>query len=262
MHPLLNVADKAARRAGDIILRGLARRDLLSIEEKDRNDFVTDIDKKAEKDIIETIRKHYPHHAILGEESGNIEASGYDDIQWIIDPLDGTTNFIHGFPHFAVSIAIRVKGRIEHGLIYDPFKQEVFSASRGEGALLNQRRIRVSGKAELSGALLASGLSFRSHEQFALQIKLVHALSFAAGDLRRTGSAALDLAYVASGRLDGYWEMGIKIWDIAAGVLMVKESGGLVSDFVGEEKHLESGRIVAATPKVFKHMLQTIKPIL
>lgn len=260
MHPLLNVADRAARKAGDIIIRSMDRLDLIKKEEKSPHDYVTDVDRRAEQEIIDIIKKHYPDHAIIAEESGHIP--GQEDYTWIIDPLDGTTNFIHGFPHFCVSIAIQHKNRIEHGLIYDPVKQEVFSATRGSGALLNQKRLRVPDRRPFDEALISTGLPYRDTERLGFQLKILHAIQIEACDIRRTGSAALDLAYVAAGRFDGYWELGLKLWDIAAGALIVQEAGGLVSGLGGYENHLETGDILAANPKVFKRMLQIMKPVL
>ncbi len=258
MHPMLNIADKAARRAGDIILRAFDRLDTIKVTEKSRNDYVTEVDKAAEQDIIETILKNYPDHAIQAEESGQRAGNEYT---WIIDPLDGTHNFMHGFPHFAVSIAIKHGDKIEHGLIYDPVKQDIFSASKGAGAKLNNHRIRVAQSIGFEGTLLASGLPSYASRKLDIYMQTLHALAKEAGDCRRAGSAALDLAYVAAGRLDGYWEFGLQPWDIAAGSLMVKEAGGLVSDFAGQENYLKSGDILAANPKLFKKMLQIIKPI-
>lgn len=255
MHPFLNIANKAARVAGNIIIRSIERLDELHLTEKQKNDFVTDVDLQAEEKIIEIIRKNYPFHSILAEESGS--APG-DDTVWIIDPLDGTTNYIHGFPHFCVSIAVQQKGRIEHGLIYDPIRQEIFTASRGGGAHVNNRRLRVSSRT-LQGSLLATGFPYRNPQRLAGYMKTFESLLTQVSGVRRAGSAALDLAYVAAGRFDGYWEFDLGAWDIAAGALMVQEAGGLVSEPEGSENFLTSGNIVAGNPKVFKSLLQALR---
>lgn len=260
MHPLLNIAIKAARRAGDIITRGLDRLDTVIISQKQHNDFVTDVDQRAEQTIINIIRQSYPNHGILAEESGS--AAG-DDYLWIIDPLDGTRNFIHGIPHFCVSIAVKFKERIEIGLIYDPIRQEIFTAARGEGAKLNDHRIRVTERTNIDGAFLATGLPARQlskHED--KQLATVNAMVQEAADLRRFGAAALDLAYVAAGRFDGYWEFGLCPWDIAAGILLVKEAGGLITDICGQEDYFNNGSIVAANAKLIKKMLRVFSPLL
>ncbi|EKD55439.1 MAG: myo-inositol-1(or 4)-monophosphatase [uncultured bacterium] len=257
--PFLNIAIQAARAAGNIIIRALDRLDKVKITEKQPNDYVTEVDQHAERDIIAIIRKAYPKHGILAEESG--ETEGVDDYTWIIDPLDGTRNFIHGFPHFAVSIALSYKGKIEHGVIYDPIRQELFTASRGKGAQLNNRRIRVSTHKELSECLLGTGFPFRhSADLITAYTDSLKALLPLAGDVRRAGAATLDLAYVACGRLDGFWEMGLKPWDMAAGSLLIKEAGGLVSDFTGAEDYLKTGNIAAGNPKILKLLLKKIKP--
>lgn len=255
MHPLLNIANRAARAAGTTIVRALERLDTIQLIEKQHNDFVTEVDQQAERIIIETIRKTYPNHAILAEESGSLEGN---EITWIIDPLDGTTNFIHGFPHFAVSIAIKEKNRIEHGLIYDPLRHEVFTTTRGAGAQLNNRRIRVSSRSNLQGSLIGTGLPVRHPEQIAPCMKLLESLIPQVAGIRRAGSAALDLAYVAAGRLDGYWEFNLAPWDIAAGALMVQEAGGLVTDSLGGDDYVDSGNIITGNPKIFKQLLQAI----
>lgn len=255
--PILNIAIEAARAGATIINRALKRPETIKIAEKSPNDFVTEVDQKVEKEIIYHIQRAYPTHAILGEESGE---SGEESLyQWVIDPIDGTRNFIHGFPHFAISIAVLHKGKIEHGVIYDPSRQELFTATRGKGALLNDRRIRVSGCKKLEDALLGTGFAYRYTDRNApVPPQVLRSMLPACGDIRRAGAATLDLAYVACGRLDGFWEHGLKIWDIAAGALMVKEAGGIVCDVDGSENHLKSGNIVAANPAVIKQMLKTI----
>jgi len=257
MHPTLNIAVRAARSAGNVIIRNLGRLDSLAIHTKDRNDFVTEVDQKAEQEIIYTLRKAFPDHGILAEESGLREG---DDYQWIIDPLDGTTNFLHGFPQFAVSIALRHKGRLEHGVVYDPLRQELFTASRGAGAMLNDRRIRVTKRKSLDGALLGTGFPFKAQQHLETYLDMFRALFPNTAGIRRPGSAALDLAYVATGRLDGFWEIGLNIWDMAAGVLLIQEAGGLSSDFLGGHSYLENGNLVAGNPKVFTDILKTIRP--
>jgi len=257
MHPLLTIAVRAARSAGNIILRASTRLDLVKKIEKQPNDFVTDIDQLAEREIIQHIRYLYPHHGILAEEGGHIRG---DDYVWIIDPIDGTTNFLHGFPHFSVSIAVQYKGRIEHGVIYDPVRQELFTATRGSGAFLNDHRIRVSPQRQLAGSLIGTGFPFRHHELLDIYLETFKKISVEVAGIRRAGSAALVLAYVACARLDGFWEFKLSPWDIAAGAILIREAGGLISDFNGAETFLESGNVVAGTPKVFKGLLQVIQP--
>lgn len=257
MHPLLNIAVRAARRAGEVIVRSLVRLESLEVTSKGRNDYVSEIDRAAERDIIDIIHKHYPEHAILAEESGR---SGENETVWIIDPLDGTTNFLHGFPVFAVSIAVQQRGRLEIGVIYDPMRQEVFTAVRGAGAHLENRRMRVSKQRELEGALLATGFPYRENEQYADNyFSMLRTLTSATAGIRRPGAAALDLAYVAAGRVDGFWEMGLKPWDTAAGTLMVQEAGGRVGTLGGEEYRLGEN-IVAGAPKVYEALIASIAP--
>lgn len=260
MHPMLNIATRAARAAGNLIVRAIENPEDVKSAAKGRNDYVSEIDQRAEALIIETIHKTYPNHAITAEESGGIDADS--DYEWIIDPLDGTTNFLHGFPHVAVSIALKHKGRLEAGLVYDPLRDELFTASRGNGAQLNGKRIRVAGAKDLDGALLATGFPFKKPHQIDLYLNLFKSMFPHCGDMRRAGSAALDLAYVAAGRVDGFWELGLMEWDIAAGALLVQEAGGLVADFNGGHKFLESGNVIAANPKVFKAMFQAMAPVI
>jgi len=258
MHPMLNIAVRAARNAGDIIVRHLNRIDKLTIASKERNDFVSEVDRQAEDEIIAIIRKAYPHHAVLAEESGQHEGS--DDFKWIIDPLDGTTNFLHGFPQFSVSIAVKHKGRLDQAVVYDPMRQELFTASRGSGAFLDNRRIRVSKQNTLTGALLGTGFPYKDQQHLDAYLEMFKALIVDTAGIRRPGSAALDLAYVAAGRFDGFWEIGLNAWDMAAGVLLVREAGGLVGDFSGGHDFLQTGNIVAAAPKLFPLMLRQIRP--
>jgi myo-inositol-1(or 4)-monophosphatase len=256
---MLNIAVRAARAGGDFIARYIDRVDSLSVTEKSRNDFVSEVDKGAEKTIIDVIRKAYPDHSILAEETGSHAGKEYE---WIIDPLDGTTNFLRGIPHYAVSIAIRHNNRISQGVIYNPVSQELFTASRGDGAHLNGRRIRVTSRKSLEGALIGTGIPYREEHLHLLDdyMGMLKAIIPDTAGIRRAGSAALDLAYVASGRLDGFWEMDLNIWDIAAGVLLVEEAGGLVGDLSGGMDYLKNGNIVVGNPKVFKGILQRIKP--
>ncbi len=258
LHPSLTIALKAARNAGDIILRALEFLDRITFTEKSTHNYVSEVDKLAEREIINVLRASFPSHGILGEESGHHPG---DDHVWIIDPLDGTCNFMHGVPHFCVSIALQHKGRLEHALVYDPIRQEVFSASRGQGAQLNDKRIRVSKTALLNDALLSTGFPYHTHALLQPYLHIFQTLLPVAAGIRRPGSAALDLAYVAAGRFDGFWEFNLQAWDIAAGALLVKEAGGLVGDLNGEEHYLETGHVVAGNPKIFKQLLQVIKPI-
>lgn len=255
--PILNIAVEAARSAGNIIVRGLQRKNNLKIAEKGPNDYVTEIDQRAEKEIIKIIKKAYPSHGILAEESGEHPGDAY---LWIIDPLDGTRNFIHGFPHFAVSIAVSHKNKIEYGVIYDPMSQELYTAGRGRGAHLNERRMRVSERKLMHETLLGTGFAYRhSDPNNPLPEKIFRAIISACGDVRRAGSATLDLAYVACGRLDGFWEFGLKPWDFAAGILLVKEAGGIVCDPLGGENYVKSGDIVAANPVLLRQFLKLIR---
>jgi len=266
MHPMLNMAIKAAHEAGDIIARSADRIDQLQIENKDKNDFVTEIDRTAEDTIIGILKKAYPDHAFLGEESGRHEGSGDkpNQYEWIIDPLDGTTNFLYGIPHFAVSIALKKDGKLDQAVIYDPMKDDLFYASRGGGAFLNKRRMRVSKRLSLSGALLTTGVPYRPDQDDLIDpyFQTMKALIVDTAGVRRPGAASLDLAYVAAGRYDGFWEFGLHEWDIAAGCLLVQEAGGLVGDLQGGATHLKSGDIVAASPKVFKDMVTRLHSVL
>jgi len=257
MQPLLNIAVRAARRAGEIIVRGMNRLHRLDVRAKGQNDFVTEIDTTAERDIIETIHKHYPDHAILAEESGS---KGDNEFVWIIDPLDGTTNYLHGFPQFAVSIGVQRRGRMEHAVVYDPLRQELFTASRGEGAQLDGKRIRVSAHVGLERALIGTGFPYRSNvhwlDSYMAMLKAV--IQHTSG-IRRPGSAALDLAYVAAGRLDAFWELGLSPWDTAAGTLLITEAGGLIGTITGAEYN-HGGHIVGGTPKVYPALLELLAP--
>jgi myo-inositol-1(or 4)-monophosphatase len=257
MNPMLTIAVRAAREAGRIITRNFNRIDRLTITNKGSNDFVSEVDRNAEAVIINLLREKYPNHAILAEESGK---QGADDYLWIIDPLDGTTNFLHGFPQFAVSIALKIKGRLEVGVVYDPVSEEMYTACRGEGALLNDKKIRVSGRKGLDGALLGTGLPYRDFRFTENYMGMLKALIKHSAGVRRPGSAALDFAYVAAGRMDGFWELGLCEWDFAAGALLVREAGGLVTDIGGGERHLETGNVIAGNIKVHNAMLKCILP--
>lgn len=260
MEPMVNIALRAARKAGDLIIRATKRIDLLRIDEKGRNDFVTDIDYAAEKEIIYHLQKSFPTHLIISEEAGVLGGEDKDH-EWIIDPLDGTTNFIHGIPHFGVSIAYKYKGKLEHAVIIDPMRQEEFTASRGRGAYLNGNRIRISNQPFLSGSIIATGIPFNSPsiEHMKAYLSCLSELAEQSSGIRRLGAASLDLAYLAAGRFDAFWEINLKPWDIAAGVLLIKEAGGLVCDFSGNDGYLSSGNIVCATPKIFKPTLQIVR---
>jgi myo-inositol-1(or 4)-monophosphatase len=259
MHPLLNIAVRAARSAGNLVVRSLDRIDCFQVTVKARNDFVSDVDRRAEQEIVGIIRKAYPGHTILAEEGGSQTG---DETVWVIDPLDGTTNFLHGFPQFAISIGVKHKGRLQHAVIYDPLRQELFTASRGSGAHLNDRRIRVSQQRGLEGALLGTGFPFKQHQYLDCYLETFRALFRDTAGIRRPGAAALDLAYVAAGRLDGFWEIGLSEWDMAAGALLIQESGGIITDFAGGNEFLTTGNVVGGNPSVHKAILQLIQPLL
>ncbi|MFT4994395.1 MAG: myo-inositol-1(or 4)-monophosphatase [Paraglaciecola sp.] len=258
MHPMLNIAVRAARVAGNIIAKGFENQSELMVEAKGSNDFVTRIDKEAEQAIISKIQQSFPDHSFVGEEGGVVKGSD-DDFKWIIDPLDGTTNFIKGIPHFAVSIALMHKGRLDQAVIFDPIRGELFTASKGAGAQLNGFRIRASKAKELSQTILATALPFKDKTSLPTYLDSFTKIYSQAGDIRRSGSAALDLAYVAAGRYDGYWEKGVKPWDIAAGELMVREAGGLVTDYSGGNDPMHKGEIVAGSAKVVQILVKHLK---
>lgn len=260
MQPLLNIAINAARQAGDVIIRNTEQVDRVKVTAKGSNDYFTEVDIKAEQTIIKTILKAYPDHGIIAEESGTQNPDA--ESVWIIDPLDGTTNFLHGFPFYCISIAVKVKNRIEHAVVYDPVRHECFSASRGRGAQLNDRRIRVSKQTALSASLLSSGFPTRNPTLAQRYLPTFEAMIGKCAGMRRTGSAALDLAYVASGRLDGFWEFGLRPWDVAAGSLLIKEAGGLISDLNGGEDYINQGDVIAGNPKIFKSLIQTLIPVI
>ncbi len=262
MHPTLNIAIKAARRAGSIINRASMDLDLLQVSTKQPNDFVTEVDKAAEAAIIDILREAYPEHGILAEESGASAGSKDSEFQWIIDPLDGTTNFIHGFPQYAVSIALSHRGVVTQAVVYDPNRNELFTASKGRGAFLNDRRIRVTKRTKLADSLIGTGFPYRVFEHADAYLGIFKELMQKTAGLRRPGAAALDLAYVACGRLDGFFELGLAPWDIAGGSLLVSEAGGLISDLAGDGDYLNTGNVLAGTPKVFGQLLQTVAPFL
>jgi len=257
MHPMLNIAIRAARRAGSVINRAALDGGALNVRSKRANDFVTQVDGAAEQAAIDIVRKAYPDHGFIAEESG--ETSPGAEYLWIIDPLDGTTNFIHGFPQYAVSIAVQHRGTLAHAVVYDPAKNELFSASRGHGAFLNDRRIRVSKCQKLGNALVGTGFPFKELGRLELYMRQLQVFMSKSSGVRRAGAAALDLAYVACGRLDAFWELGLSPWDMAAGALLITEAGGLVADTSGEQSFMSSGDIVAATPKIFPAVLQAMR---
>lgn len=261
MHPMLNTAVKAARRGAAVINRASFDLDRVKVTEKNPNDFVTDVDQAAEQAIIEVLKTAYPDHAILAEESG-ASANLHDENEnvWIIDPLDGTTNFIHGFPQYCVSIALQQRGQITQAVVYDPTRNDLFTATKGAGAYLNEKRMRVTKRDKIADALIGTGFPFRATDDIDQYLKMFKIMSQSCAGLRRPGSAALDLAYVAAGRLDGFFEKGLKPWDLAAGSLLITESGGIVGTFEGESDYLYKGDILAGTPKVFAQMVSLLSP--
>lgn len=257
---MLNIAVKAARRAGGIINRAAQNLDLLNVSKKSHSDFVSEVDGAAEEAIIKVILAAYPDHAILAEESGEQGNAKTSEYQWIIDPLDGTTNFLHGYPQYAVSIALTHKGILNHAVVYDPCSDELFTASRGRGAYLNNQRLRVGKRTRLADCLIGTGFPFREFSYLDTYLAIFKDLIPKTVGLRRPGSAALDLAYLAAGRYDGFWEIGLAPWDIAAGCLLITEAGGLVGDLEGNDHYMTSGQIVAGNPKIFVQLLQVIAP--
>jgi len=258
---MLNTAVKAARKAAAIINRASLDLDLIHVATKGRRDFVTEVDRAAEAAIIETLSTAYPQHAFLAEESGASQGGGEAEYTWIIDPLDGTTNFIHGFPQYAVSIGLRHRGQLTQAVVYDPTRNELFTASRGRGAFLNDRRIRVSRRSQLRESLIGTGFPFRQLEHLDEYVRMFKRITEETAGIRRPGAAALDLAYVAAGRLDGFWEFGLSPWDMAAGTLVIIEAGGLVSDFAGEDNYLFTGNVVCGTPKVHEQLLALVQDV-
>ncbi|MDH5377218.1 MAG: inositol monophosphatase [Gammaproteobacteria bacterium] len=256
MHPLVNIGVRAARSAGTIIVRALNQLDSLKVTEKSQNDYVTEVDKRAEAEIIKTIHRAYPNHSIMAEEGGLKKRE--DEYVWIIDPLDGTTNFLRGIPQFSISIAVQHKGELTAAVIYDPLKDELFTAAKGSGAQLNDRRIRVGTRKDLRGALLGTGFPYRDDQSVADYLPTLQALIPGTAGVRRIGSAALDLAYVAAGRFDGFWEYGLNSWDMAAGVLLVREAGGVATDAKGGDELFETGDVIAGNIDVHREMLSRI----
>ena len=257
MHPMLNIAVKAARRAGNLIYRSADKVDHLTITKKSHADFVSEVDRAAEQTIIQTLLDAYPDHAILAEESG---AHGESEFVWIIDPLDGTTNFLHGFPQFSVSIALQHKGIITQAVIYDPTRNELFTATRGRGAFLNDKRLRVTKRIHMEDALIGTGFPYTNFDHMDAYLGIFKDLMQQTSGLRRPGSAALDLAWMAAGRYDGFFETGLKSWDIAAGTLLITEAGGMVSDLHGSDTFLKTGHICAGNPNIHPKLLEVIAP--
>lgn len=258
MHPMLNIAVTAARKAGDVIMHAFDNKAMFDVEQKGRHDYVTTVDKNAERVIIDTIHNAYSRHSFLAEESGE-RTQPNSEHQWIIDPLDGTLNFINGYPNFCVSIALKIKNKIEHGVVYDPMRNELFTASRGCGAFLDSRRIRVNKTSSIESSLLSTGFPIREPEKLKNAMSIFSSISQKATDIRISGASALDLAYVACGRLDGVFEEGLKIWDLAAGSLIITEAGGYVGDFNGGEEYLNSGEVIGTNIKLYKLLLKEIK---
>lgn len=259
MHPMLNIAVRAARSAGTVISRSFEQHDKLEVELKGTNDLVSNVDLAAEAAVIETIQKAYPDHCIISEERGVIAGTD-EDYQWIIDPLDGTTNFVKGIPHFCVSIALKVKGKLDQSVVFDPIRGELFTASRGKGAQLNGFRIRVTPSKEITGSVLATGFPFKQKQHTTAYMNMFSTLFVKTADMRCAGSPALDLAYVAAGRIDGFFQLDLKPWDTAAGELLIIEAGGLVTDFNGGHTHQATGNIVAGSSKLLKEILNDVRP--
>ena len=262
MHPMLNVATKAARRAGNIINRASLNSERIQVTRKQHNDFVTEVDQAAESAIIDTLKDAFPDHGFLAEEGGEIQGTsleGQPSHVWIIDPLDGTTNFIHSFPHYAVSIALAVDGVTQQAVIYDPNRDELFTATRGAGAYANNRRLRVGGRLRMSEALIGTGFPYREDQDVDAYLEIFAKMTRQCAGLRRPGAAALDLAYVAAGRLDAFFEQGLKPWDMAAGALLITEAGGLVGNYAGEESYLNTGEIMAGNPRLFAQLVTQLR---
>jgi myo-inositol-1(or 4)-monophosphatase len=260
LHPMLNTAIKAARGAGTIINRASLDLDLLKITTKSANDFVTEVDHKAEAFVIETLLGAYPGHGILAEESGRAHGAKNSEFVWIIDPLDGTTNFIHGFPAYCVSIALAFRGQVQQAVVYDPTRNDLFYASKGRGAYLNDRRLRVSKRIRLADCLIGTGFPFRKGDNFKRYLQMMEVMMPACAGLRRPGSAALDLCHVAAGHTDGFFETGLSPWDIAAGALLITEAGGLIGNFTGEADYLYQREVVAGNPKIYGQLVTLLAP--
>jgi myo-inositol-1(or 4)-monophosphatase len=260
LHPMLNTAIKAARSAGSIINRASMDLDLIKVNTKSPNDFVTEVDHKAEAIIIETLLGAYPGHGILAEESGRAHGAKDSDYVWIIDPLDGTTNFIHGFPVYAVSIALAFRGQVQQAVVYDPTRNDLFYASKGRGAFLNDKRLRVSKRIRLADCLIGTGFPFRKGDNFKRYLQMFESVMQSCAGMRRPGAAALDLCYVAAGYTDGFFETGLSPWDVAAGSLLVTEAGGLIGNFTGESDYLYQREVVAGSPKIYGQLVTLLAP--
>ncbi len=260
LHPMLNIAIKAARGAGAIINRASLDLDLLKVNTKGPNDFVSEVDQAAEQSIIETLLAAYPGHGILAEESGRAHGAKDSDYVWIIDPLDGTTNFLHGLPVYCVSIALAFRGQVQQAVVYDPCRNDLFYASKGRGAFLNDKRLRVSKRTRLADALVGTGFPFRRGDNFKRYMSMFESVMQNCAGLRRPGAAALDLCYVAAGWYDGFFETGLNPWDVAAGSLMITEAGGLIGNFTGEADYLHQREVVAGNPKVYAQLVQILAP--
>jgi myo-inositol-1(or 4)-monophosphatase len=260
LHPMLNIAVKAARKAGSIINRAAIDVERLTITAKGINDFVTEVDQAAEQAVIETVLTAYPGHGILAEESGRLHGAKHSEYLWIIDPLDGTTNFIHGLPVYAVSIALAHRGKVEQAVVFDPTRNDLFVASKGRGAFLNDRRLRVSKRTRLAESLIGTGFPFRKGDNFKRYVEMFEQVMEHCAGVRRPGAAALDLCYVAAGWYDGFFETGLSPWDVAAGSLIITEAGGLVGNFTGEADFLYQREAVAGNPKIYAQLVQMLKP--
>jgi myo-inositol-1(or 4)-monophosphatase len=260
LHPMLNVAVKAARTAGTIINRASLDLDVLKISTKSANDFVTEVDQKAEEAIIETLLTAYPGHGILAEESGRVHGAKHSEYVWIIDPLDGTTNFIHGLPFYAVSIALAYRDQIQQAVVYDPTRNDLFYSSKGRGAFLNDKRLRVSKRTRLSDSLVGTGFPFRKGDNFQRYLKMFSEVMQSCAGVRRPGAAALDLCYVAAGYYDAFFETGLNPWDIAAASLIITEAGGLIGNFTGEADFMYQREVVAGNPKIYGQMVNILAP--
>jgi myo-inositol-1(or 4)-monophosphatase len=260
MHPMLTTAVKAARRAGSVINLGARDLDRLTVTAKGPKDFVSEVDRAAEAAIVETLHAAYPDHAILAEEGTAKGANAAAEHVWIIDPLDGTTNFLHGFPQYCVSVALQHRGQITQAVVYDPVRNDLFTATRGRGAFLNDRRIRVSRRQHLKDCLIGTGFPYRDGHHLDAYMRMMRTMTVEAAGIRRPGAAALDLAYVAAGCYDGFWEIGLNPWDVAAGSLLIIEAGGLVGDFLGDPGYLYGGEIIAANPRIFAQMVKLLSP--
>lgn len=260
LHPMLNIAVKAARQAGAIINRAALDLEVLRVGSKGPNDYVSEVDQAAEQAIIDILLEAYPQHGILAEESGRAHGAKDSEFVWIIDPLDGTTNFLHGFPVYAVSIALAHRGQVQQAVVYDPTRNDLFIASRGRGAFLNDRRLRVSKRTRLSDSLIGTGFPFRKGDNFKRYLKMFEEVMQNCAGLRRPGAAALDLCYVAAGWYDGFFETGLNPWDVAAGSLIITEAGGLIGNFTGESDYLYQREVVAGNPKVYGQLVQILAP--